>query len=98
MLCQLSYVPVTTGEPGRGPCWADAPTRGTATGVVIQRDAVVRSGNGEAIVLLHVEPEQFEARPVRTQPFDATRLVIAAGVTKGERIVTRGTDLINQVR
>ena len=58
----------------------------------------MRSGNGEAIVWLHVEPEQFEARPVRTQPFDATRLVIAAGVTEGERIVTRGADLINQVR
>ena len=68
------------------------------TGVVIQRDAVVRSGNGEAIVWLHVEPEQFEARPVRTQPFDATRLIIAAGVTEGERIVVRGADLINQVR
>ena len=68
------------------------------TGVVIQRDALVRSGNGEAIVWLHVEPEQFEARPVRTQPFDATRLVIAVGVTDGERIVTRGADLINQVR
>jgi RND family efflux transporter MFP subunit len=72
---------------------------GAATaGIVIQRDAVVRSGNGEAIVWLHVEPEQFEARPVRTQPFDATRLVIAAGVTEGERVVVRAADLINQVR
>ncbi len=68
------------------------------TGIVVPREAVVRSGNGEAIVWLHVEPERFEPRPVRTQPFDATRLVIAAGVTEGERIVTRGTDLINQVR
>jgi membrane fusion protein, heavy metal efflux system len=35
---------------------------------------------------------------VRTQPFDATSLIIAAGVTEGERIVVRGADLINQVR
>jgi RND family efflux transporter MFP subunit len=68
------------------------------TGIVVPREAVARSGSGEAIVWLHVEPERFEPRPVRTQPFDATRLVIAAGVTEGERIVTRGTDLINQVR
>jgi membrane fusion protein, heavy metal efflux system len=68
------------------------------TGIVVPREAVVRSGNGEAIVWLHDEPEQFEPRPVRTQPFDATRLVIAAGVTEGERIVIRGADLINQVR
>jgi membrane fusion protein, heavy metal efflux system len=59
---------------------------------------VVRNANGEAILWLHVEPERFEPRPVRTQPFDATRLVVAAGVTEGERVVIRGADLINQVR
>jgi hypothetical protein len=58
----------------------------------------VRSGNGEAIVWLHVEPERFEPRPVRTQPFDAAHLVVAAGVSDGERVVIRGADLINQVR
>ena len=36
--------------------------------------------------------------PVRTQSFDATHLVIAAGVTEGERIVIRGAELINQDR
>jgi RND family efflux transporter MFP subunit len=68
------------------------------TGIVVPREAVVRSGNGEAIVWLHVEPERFEPRPVRTQPLDATRVVVAAGVTEGERVVTRGADLINQIR
>jgi cobalt-zinc-cadmium efflux system membrane fusion protein len=68
------------------------------TGIVVPRDAVVRSGNGEAIVWLHIEAERFEPRPVRTQPFDATRGVVAAGVTEGERVVTRGADLINQIR
>jgi membrane fusion protein, heavy metal efflux system len=68
------------------------------TGIIVPRDAVVRSGNGEAIVRLHVEAERFEPRPVRTQPFDATRVVAAAGVTEGERVVTRGADLINQIR
>ena len=34
------------------------------TGMIISRDAVVRGGNGETIVWRHVEPEQFEARPV----------------------------------
>jgi cobalt-zinc-cadmium efflux system membrane fusion protein len=67
-------------------------------GIVVPREAVVRSANGEAIVWLHVEPERFEPRPVRTQPFDATRLVVAAGVTEGERVVIRGAELINQVR
>jgi membrane fusion protein, heavy metal efflux system len=70
----------------------------SVTGVIISRDAVVRGGNGETIVWRHVEPEQFEARPVRTEPFDAANVLIAAGVESGDRIVTRGAELINQIR
>ena len=73
--------------------------RGDATtGVMIDRDAIVRGGNGETIVWRHTEPEVFEARPVRTEPFDATHVLVAAGVGDGERIVIRGAELINQVR
>jgi multidrug efflux pump subunit AcrA (membrane-fusion protein) len=70
----------------------------TTTGLIIDRDAVVRGGNGETIVWRHVEPEYFEARPVRTEPFDATHVLVAAGIGEGERIVIRGAELINQVR
>lgn len=69
-----------------------------ATGLIVRHDAVVRSVNGEAIIWLHAEPERFEARPVRIQPFDATRLIVANGLTAGERVVVRGSDLINQIR
>jgi RND family efflux transporter MFP subunit len=75
-----------------------AKTGAPTTALVVQRDAVVRSANGEAVVWLRAEPERFEPRPVRTQPFDATRLIIAAGVAEGERVVTRAADLINQIR
>jgi hypothetical protein len=50
------------------------------------------------VVWRHTDPERFEARPVRTEPFDATRLVIRGGVAEGERIVVRGSELINQIR
>jgi membrane fusion protein, heavy metal efflux system len=70
----------------------------TVSGVIIDRDAVVRQGNGEMIVWRHVAPEYFEARPVRTEPFDATHVVVAAGLGDGDRIVVRGAELINQVR
>ena len=70
----------------------------TASGIVVDRDAVVRAGNGESIVWRHVEPEVFEPRPVRSEPFDATRVRIVAGVSDGERIVVRGAGLINQIR
>jgi len=85
---------LSIGQPVTVVAKSGAPT----TGIVVPREAVVRSANGEAIVWLHVEPERFEPRPVRTQPFDATRVVVAAGVTEGERVVPRGADLINQIR
>jgi membrane fusion protein, heavy metal efflux system len=67
-------------------------------GIILPRDAVVRGGNGEAQVWHHTDPERFESQLVRTEPFDATRVIVRAGVTPGERIVVRGAELINQVR
>lgn len=70
----------------------------TIAAIVLPRTAVVRGGNGEALVWRHTDAERFEAKPVRTEPFDAARLVIRAGVAEGDRVVTRGAELINQVR
>lgn len=70
----------------------------TTTGIVIDRDAVVRGNNGETIVWRHADPELFEARTVRTQPFDATHTLIEAELDTGERIVNRGAEMINQIR
>jgi multidrug efflux pump subunit AcrA (membrane-fusion protein) len=70
----------------------------SVSAIILPRAAVVRGGNGEALVWRHTEPERFEARPVRTEPFDATRLVVRAGVEEADRVVTRGADLINQIR
>ena len=56
----------------------------------------VSSGLGSFGVV--TDPERFEAKPVRTEPFDATRLVIRAGIGAGERIVVRGAEHLNQIR
>ncbi|KPH79432.1 hypothetical protein AE618_19175 [Bosea vaviloviae] len=70
----------------------------SVSGIILPRDAVVRGGNGEALVWRHTDPERFEPTPVRTEPFDATRLVIRSGVAPGERIVVRGAEHLNQIR
>jgi hypothetical protein len=57
----------------------------------------VRGGNGETLVWRHSYSETFEARPVRIEPFDATRVLIAAGIGEGDRIVAGGAELINQI-
>ena len=67
-------------------------------GIILARDAVVRGANGEALVWRHTAPERFEAVPVRVEPLDAARLVVRAGLGAGERVVTRGANLVNQVR
>ena len=68
------------------------------TAMIVPKDAIVRSPNGEAIVWRHEAAELFEPRPVRTTPFDATRVIVAAGVSKGDRLVVRASELVNQVR
>lgn len=82
------------GQPLNVMVQSGAPVRG----LVLPRSAIVRSGNGENIVWLHTAPERFEPRPVRVLPVDAARVIVAAGVSEGERVVILGTDLINQIR
>jgi RND family efflux transporter MFP subunit len=66
--------------------------------MVLPREAVLTGANGESLVWQHAEAERFEPRPVRTEPFDATRVIVRAGIAEGDRIVVRGSELINQVR
>jgi membrane fusion protein, heavy metal efflux system len=100
---QASIVQFTISDPPANlsvgqPMTVMAKSGTPVTGLVVPKDAVVRSVNGEAVVWLSLEPERFEARPVRTRPFDATRLIIAAGLVQGDRVVIRGADLVNQIR
>lgn len=67
-------------------------------GLIFPRDAVVKSSNGESVVWVHVAPERFEPRPVRIEPLDARRVIVAAGLNASDRVVVRGADLINQIR
>jgi RND family efflux transporter MFP subunit len=75
-----------------------AGTDAEQTGLALPRAAVVRSGNGQAIVYEHVSAERFEARQVRVEPLDGTRVLVAEGVGTGKRIVTEGAELLDQVR
>ncbi len=75
-----------------------APSGKPETGIILPREAVVRGQNGETLVWRHTDPERFEPRLVRTEAFDATRLVVRSGLTDGERVVVRGAELINQIR
>ncbi|MDQ0506206.1 efflux RND transporter periplasmic adaptor subunit [Xanthobacter agilis] len=68
------------------------------TGIAIPRTAVVRGANGQAIVYEHVSAERFVARDVRTEPLDAGRVLVVAGLPPDRRVVTEGAELIDQIR
>jgi membrane fusion protein, heavy metal efflux system len=67
-------------------------------GIALPRSAVIRASNGQDFVYEHVSAERFEARPVRTEPLDAERVLIAAGLDAGKRIVVQGAELVAHVR
>ena len=75
-----------------------AGTDAEQSGLALPRSAVVRAGNGQAIVYEHVAAERFEARQVRVEPLDGSNVLVAEGVGAGKRIVTEGAELLDQVR
>jgi membrane fusion protein, heavy metal efflux system len=75
-----------------------AETASVTLGIAAPREAVIRGANGEDIVFVHVAPELFEPRAVRTEPLDGGRVIIVAGIAAGDRMVTQGAELLNQLR
>ena len=59
---------------------------------------VVRNANGQDFVYEHVAAERFAPRPVRIEPLDGERVLIAAGIEPGRRIVVQGAELLDHVR
>lgn len=68
------------------------------TGIILPRAAIAQAPNGQMVVFGHKEPEIFEPKVVRFEPFDAGSVLILAGVTDGDKIVVQGAQLVNQVR
>ncbi len=68
------------------------------SGIAVPRTAVVRTANGQDFVFEHTSAERFEPRPVRIEPLDAERVLIAAGIDPGKRVVVQGAELLDHVR
>jgi hypothetical protein len=70
----------------------------TRPGIAVPRNAVVRAANGQDFVFEHTTAERFAPRPVRVEPLDAERVLIAAGIDPGKRVVVQGAELLDHVR
>jgi multidrug efflux pump subunit AcrA (membrane-fusion protein) len=67
-------------------------------GIAVPRISVVRGANGQDVVYAHISAELFSPRPVRAEPLDGDRALLLSGLDPGERIVTQGAELMDQVR
>jgi hypothetical protein len=68
------------------------------SGIAVPRTAIVRASNGQDFVFEHTSAERFEPRAVRTEPLDGERVLIAAGIDAGKRVVIQGAELLDHVR
>jgi membrane fusion protein, heavy metal efflux system len=75
-----------------------AHTQAERKGIAVPRTAVIRSANGQPIVYDHISAENFRPREVRIEPLDGERVLIISGVGPGQRIVSQGAELLNQIR
>lgn len=75
-----------------------AETEATQEGLALPRSAVLRGSSGVAIVYEHSAAELFRLHEVRTAPLTGNRVLVVAGLKPGQRIVTQGAELLNQIR
>lgn len=75
-----------------------ARTRERIAGLVLPQSAVVTAASGGAVVWVHMEPERFQPRAVKSRSIDGERVLIEAGLSEGDRAVVAAADLLNQVR
>lgn len=80
------------------PVTVSAPIDEAISAIPLPRSALVRSSNGQTIVWVHTAPERFEPKIVSNEPIDADRIGITSGLDSDARVVTRGAELINQIR
>ncbi|MFO1097092.1 MAG: efflux RND transporter periplasmic adaptor subunit [Xanthobacteraceae bacterium] len=75
-----------------------AATEEEKSGIAVPRSSVVRSQAGQDLVFEHTGAERFEPRSVRVEPLDGERVLVVSGFGQGQRIVTQGAELLEQVR
>ena len=73
-------------------------TKETVKGFSVPAGAVVKNPSNQDIVWVHTGPEVFEARPARTVALDGAHVSVVNGLKAGDRVVTQGAPLVNQVR
>lgn len=73
-------------------------TKDQIKGFAVPTSAVVKSANNQDMVWVHTGAEKFVPRSVRVAPLSGSTVSITDGLQAGDRVVSQGAPLINQVR
>lgn len=87
-------LPLAVGQPVK----VVVQTKETVKGFAVPTGAVVKNPSNQDIVWVHTGAEQFQPRPVRAIALDGATVSVTDGLKAGDRVVTQGAPLVNQVR
>ena len=73
-------------------------TKEQVKGFAVPAGAVVKSTSNQDMVWVHTSAEVFQPRPTRVVPLDGATVSVVDGLKAGDRVVTQGAALVNQVR
>lgn len=93
-------------EPGKGtlPLAVNQPvkvvlqTKEVVKGFAVPASAVVKNASNQDMVWVHTSAETFVARTVRVAPLSGSTMSVTDGLKAGDRVVSQGAPLVNQVR
>ena len=73
-------------------------TKGKVKGIAVPLASLMKNPSNQTVVWVKTAPEKFEPRVVTTEPLDGANVAVTAGLKTGDRVVTQGATLVNQVR
>jgi len=87
-------VPLSINQPVK----VTVQTKNQVKGFAVPTGAVVKNASNQDMVWVHTGAELFAPRTVRQLPLDGSTAAIVDGLKTGDRVVTQGAPLLNQVR
>ena len=73
-------------------------TKSQVKGFAVPTSAVVKNTSNQDMVWVHTGAETFVPRPVRIAPLTGSTVSVTDGLKAGDRVVSQGAPLVNQVR
>lgn len=73
-------------------------TRSRVKGVAVPTASLLKNPANQTIVWVKASPEVYEPRVVMFEPLDGSQVAVTSGLQSGDRVVTQGASLVNQIR